>query len=311
MHRLNPVRVVLTLAVLAPAAAARGTGAPPPNDACINAIALLIPSLTNGQTGSATTDGDVDCGNTAAPGVWYSVIGTGRQIVASHCPAQGGIASYDSWISVYCGSCTDLVCIVNVDDACGLLSRVSWCSIAGARYLIRVHGYSNARGSFRMSVLDAGPCDGAIPCPQNVLGACCWPDGTCFDAPTLTCRQLGGRPSPVGTRCDDPGFDCRKLEFACCFEDGVCLDISPFACAAGCGIPLPALCDRVTCEQPREGDANFDDVVNIFDVTEVLGRWGGCAPDDDHCPPHPCGPDFDRSGVIDVHDLMTVLSHWG
>jgi hypothetical protein len=148
-------------------------------------------------------------------------------------------------------------------------------------------------------------------CPPDLSRACCWPDGTCFDAPVATCELLGGQPAPTGADCDDPGFECRKFEFACCFEDGVCLDISPLACLAGCGIPLKAHCDEVTCDQPRQGDANYDGVVDIFDLTEVLGRWGGCEPDDDHCPPHPCGPDFDRTGLIDVKDLLTVLNSWG
>ena len=109
----------------------------PDNDFCENAIPVAVPSVTPGDTTLATVDTDVpDCqvANTS-PGLWYSVIGTGNTMTASVC---NGTATWDSKISVYCGSCDDTTCVVGNDDFCGLQSQVSWCSQAGAEYLVLV-----------------------------------------------------------------------------------------------------------------------------------------------------------------------------
>jgi len=73
----------------------------------------------------------------------------------------------------------------NDDDATcqydTLLSSVSFCSSLGATYDILVHGYGGAAGDFMLHIDDDGTgCTGAVWCGP-VRGACCDPEGYCFD----------------------------------------------------------------------------------------------------------------------------------
>jgi hypothetical protein len=141
----------------------------PANDLCQNAIGpLAVPSSTPGSTSFATVDSSFPfCGTSiTAPGVWYTVVGTGNTMTATTCNAFFG---YDTKISVYCGSCTSPICIGGNDDLCsggasGLLSTVTWCSESGSTYLILVHGFSSASGDFILDVFDTTPCGSPIPC---------------------------------------------------------------------------------------------------------------------------------------------------
>ncbi len=77
---------------------------PPANDDCEDAVALAVPSDTNGTTVQATVDSvpGGTCGTSVdSPGVWYSVIGTGTTLTASTCNQ----ANYDTKISVFCNGC--------------------------------------------------------------------------------------------------------------------------------------------------------------------------------------------------------------
>ncbi|MBX3364416.1 MAG: hypothetical protein KF866_06590 [Phycisphaeraceae bacterium] len=136
----------------------------PPNDFCEDAIHIGV-GVTSGTTSGTTFDAAPFCGTSnTAPGVWYRVTGTGNTMTAETC----GFRTYDTKISVYCGDCTNLICIGGNDDACGLGSRVTWCSEAGADYLILVHGFSSAVGDFDLFILDNGiSCGGAIDCPDS------------------------------------------------------------------------------------------------------------------------------------------------
>ena len=89
---------------------------PPPNDECEDAIGpLAVPSTTGGSTVWATFDGYPDCGTTiTAPGVWYSVTGTGNTMTASTCNQ----ADYDTKISVYCGECVSDCCFSHPATGC-------------------------------------------------------------------------------------------------------------------------------------------------------------------------------------------------
>lgn len=49
------------------------------------------------------------------------------------------------------------------------------------------------------------------------------------------------------------------------------------------------------------GDTNGDGIVDIFDLLNVLKRWGACPG---------CPEDFDGNGVVDIFDLLTVLKNW-
>jgi len=96
-------RLILAIAVLAavslvPGAVALAGG---PNDLCTDAIPIGVPSLISSTTAGATADGAPFCGTSqTAPGIWYSVVGTGNTITATTCTSFFG---YDTKVSVYCG----------------------------------------------------------------------------------------------------------------------------------------------------------------------------------------------------------------
>jgi hypothetical protein len=133
--------------------------APPANDDCADAISLSCGDVVTGSTTAATIDGGPDdCeGNASvAADVWYSVVGTGGDIVASLCGS-----AYDTKIDIRTGSCGGtLLCVAGNDDDCGLQSEVTWASTFGETYLIRVHGWNGAKGAYNLAVTCAElPCD--------------------------------------------------------------------------------------------------------------------------------------------------------
>ena len=114
------------------------------NDICEDAGGpLAVDSVTAGSTVGATLDTppNIDCGTTVtAPGVWYTVEGTGNTMTASTCndgnPDTGG-ADYDTKISVYCADCEVKECIGGQDDdlanCSGFTTSFDWPTQAKAR----------------------------------------------------------------------------------------------------------------------------------------------------------------------------------
>ncbi len=176
----------------------------PPNDLCADAIDVgMLPAVVLGTTVEATPDPEADdlgfCGTTpGAPGVWYTVTGTGNTLTASLCSA---ITAYDSKINVYCGDCVDgLICVGGNDDSCGLQSQVSWCSIPGQTYYIFVNGFGGATGDFEMTVSDDGlPCTDPVDCvpPSPVPNDFC---DTAIDVGALPASVDG---TTIGATVDD------------------------------------------------------------------------------------------------------------
>lgn len=161
---------------------------PPPGDFCDDAVGpLAVPSATAGTTVGTTIDAAPFCGTSiSAPGVWYTVIGTGNTMTASTC----GGTPYDSKLNVYCGPCNNLTCVGGNDDACGLQSTVTWCSQAGALYRILVQGFGGATGPFTLSLSDNGvACTATVLCAS--VGGCCV-DGDCLVRTEDDCAALGG-----------------------------------------------------------------------------------------------------------------------
>jgi hypothetical protein len=139
----------------------------PANDNCSAAITLPIATfpLTAGDTTNATVDATAPvCGFSQinSPGLWYKVVGNGRTLTASLCHAQ---TVFDTKISVFCGDCSQLVCVADNDDDCGVVSEVSWCAEAGRTYYILVHGFNGQVGPFAINIsTDATPCTTAEDC---------------------------------------------------------------------------------------------------------------------------------------------------
>ncbi len=178
------------------------TNGGPANDHCEDAIGPLgVPSITPGSTVGADVDPAPYCDvAVTSPGVWYTVIGTGGTMTASLCN-EG--TDYDSKLTVYCGSCDDmpgLTCVAGNDDYCGLQSEVSWCSQYGAEYLILVHGFGGASGTFKLEIPgDHVFCEYPVPCVP--VGACCV-DLSCGVETEPYCLTLGGKYLGDGTNCD-------------------------------------------------------------------------------------------------------------
>lgn len=131
--------------------AALGGSTPPPtgpaNNACANSIAVAYGN-TAFTTVNATTDGPAACGGIAND-VWYRftacVSGT---ITVQTC----SLASWDTVLAAYSGSCTALTQLACNDDVCSTQSRVTFTATSGATYLIRVGGYNGATGTGSISV---------------------------------------------------------------------------------------------------------------------------------------------------------------
>lgn len=148
------------------------------NDLCTGAITITCGSLTPGSTLGSTFDGVGFCGtsNTAA-GVWYHFAGTGDIVEVSTC----NMATYDTKITVFSGSCAGLVCVDGNDDSAGcagFTSKVSFPSTLGTDYYILVHGFGTATGSFMLGLTCVTPigndaCSGAITmtCGSSVTGS--------------------------------------------------------------------------------------------------------------------------------------------
>ena len=162
-------------------------------DFCEDSIGpLAVGSVTSGSTTDATPDEppDIDCGTSVtAPGVWYTVEGTGNTMTASTCndgnPATGG-ANYDTKISVYCADCEVNECIGGQDDdnanCSGFSTQFSWPTNPGQTYNVFVHGFGTGTGDFDLAILDDGEpvgpgdandCDGVAAfadlCPDTLI----------------------------------------------------------------------------------------------------------------------------------------------
>jgi T5SS/PEP-CTERM-associated repeat protein len=55
-------------------------------------------------------------------------------------------------------------------------------------------------------------------------------------------------------------------------------------------------------EPGLEGDVNGDGVVDVQDLIEVITGWGPCKGD--------CAADLNGDGIVDVQDLVTVILNW-
>lgn len=145
------------------------------NDPCAGAIALTCGATLSGTTANATPDNVAFCGTSnTGPGVWYSFIGTGQQVEFSLC----NNTSYDSKISVFEGTCANLICVDGNDDDCGLQSRLTIQTNAATQYFILVHGFLQNTGSFDITATCLTPpmnddCAGAIPvnCGSTTFGS--------------------------------------------------------------------------------------------------------------------------------------------
>jgi len=152
---------------------------PPSNDACSGATTMTIPYTSSVvSTQYATSDiptSTTSCSGTFSYNVWYTVVGNGNTLEATTCNTS---SDYDTYMSVYTGTCGSLNSMVQVicndDDATcsssGTKSTVEWCSSPGTTYYVSVAGYvgsfSAGYGNFKISLTDLGSCS---PLPIELL----------------------------------------------------------------------------------------------------------------------------------------------
>jgi hypothetical protein len=237
---------------------------PSPNDDCTDAIMVEVPSTTAGTTTGATADGAPYCDTSnTAPGVWYKVLGTGDVMLATLCDAG---TDYDTKLTVYTDGCETLTCVAGNDDdsSCPystLQSTVEWCSELGREYLILVHGYGSATGNFVLNVM---------PGPPQLLGACCFTDGTCEELTECGCQNAGG--DYLGDE-----IPCDPNPCVVCTPDFV-VDAPGLwtgnTCGAGddCEVPTPQGEDHIyEVAIPTEEDWHFSLCNSLYDTKIGVG----------------------------------------
>jgi hypothetical protein len=133
-------------------------------DNCANAQSLTCGSIVTGSTVASTLDGPgTSCtGGSVAADNWYTFTGTGANVTASLC----GGTDYDSKLDIYTGTCGALTSVVCNDDACGLQSAITWPTVLGTTYYIRVHGFGGDVGNYTLTLNNGSVndiCATAIP----------------------------------------------------------------------------------------------------------------------------------------------------
>ncbi len=132
----------------------------PSNDVCVSAIPLTTGVSQAYSTCSATSSpplNEPSCFffgyDTYGPDIWYSwTAGVTGTATASTCGS-----THDNKIAVYaaCPGAAGATLACN-DDFCGLQTQVSWSSVAGQSYIIRLGGWNQSRGSGLITVTEAG-----------------------------------------------------------------------------------------------------------------------------------------------------------
>ncbi|MCI0629246.1 MAG: hypothetical protein L0Y44_01155 [Phycisphaerales bacterium] len=157
------------------------------NDTCAGATTLTLGVPVTDTTVGMGIDTVPACAlfPPLSPGVWFSVVGNGTTLTASTCSP---LTTYDSALTVFCGSCDSLECVGGNDDFCGLQTQFSWCSVPGQTYYILVFGFATNAGPFQITVTSGAPCTPPQPpanddCRNAQLIACeSTTEGTNIDA---------------------------------------------------------------------------------------------------------------------------------
>jgi hypothetical protein len=170
----------------------------PANDLCANAAPISCGTTISSSNINATAEPGnfAPCGvvQTTA-GVWYTFTGDGSTVTLSTCSA----ASFDTKISVYTDGCATPTCVTGNDDACPSgRSTVTFIAANGTVYLVLIHGFGGATGTFDLSMTCVATCPTFSGAPANVsivnssCGSGCTLTGGSITAPT-------GMPCPAGS----------------------------------------------------------------------------------------------------------------
>ena len=160
----------------------------PTNAFCAGAVSLSCGQSVGGNTETGVLPDAPNCGSAfvSTPGLWYTFSGDGADVTLSTCDS----ADFDTKISVWSGTCEDLICEGGVDDAPGCggnTSAVTVATTAGTTYHVLVHGFDGEAGPFILSMSCAPTCDPAVAnddcataqeIQPQLIGACVPTQGT-------------------------------------------------------------------------------------------------------------------------------------
>ena len=120
-----------------------------PNDGQLPVV--VVGSLQGGTFGVDPCNADLA---SRTGEFWYTVVGTGRNIVASTCHS---ISSFPARLAIYSGSsCNSLVCERADDEDCGFGSKITWFAARGVEYRVLVYSPSYVPDvTFGITIMDA------------------------------------------------------------------------------------------------------------------------------------------------------------
>ncbi|MGE3165408.1 MAG: FG-GAP-like repeat-containing protein [Planctomycetota bacterium] len=130
----------------------QGVGVPgPPNDQCMNAIAVTSGVPVSGSTTTATNDGSASCADSATSAdLWYSYTpGSTGNVTISTC----NDADYDTAIAVF-DSCfgNEVGCLDDTPGCALATTELNVTLTGGVTYLIRIAGWNGDTGDFTLTV---------------------------------------------------------------------------------------------------------------------------------------------------------------
>lgn len=124
--------------------------------------AKIYSTETEAATVTAVASSIPNCGddsnNISGPGVWFGIFGTGKFLALSTC---GTNTNFNTQISMYNGTCSDLICVDSNDDSggkCtnGVHSTMNLALEVDVLYYIYIyiHGFGTALGIFELTVTE-------------------------------------------------------------------------------------------------------------------------------------------------------------
>lgn len=233
----------------------------PPNDTCVDAIAIPVPGSGLLQGNTCFSHDDYDPWAPSCTGLPAG----GRDVVFQLDLAPGDI------VDLTYRQTTANASVYLVTDC----SDVSNSCVAGADK----NGYAEEERILHVA---------GTPPP----GACCFYGGGCALLPEEECVRNDGIWRGVWTDCD-PNY-CYLLHGACCLPDGGCLDMDPWECGAVGGDYLgeAILCYWQPCPRPP-GACCFDGGTCSWIDGQSCSMAGGLFLGEEvACDPNPCDPDL-------------------
>jgi hypothetical protein len=286
----------------------------PGNDRCVNAR-VIGTGVHYGTTNFATNDGQATCGSSnLSPSVWYKwVAPRAGDITISTCGS-----SFDTVLSVYdtnsCPSTTGTQIACNDDaplgsECGGRASSVTFTAIANETYYIRLSGYNDARGDFRLNV---GPANNECE-TARVVGEGAYPFSNVFattDGPVLNSCVFAG-----DTQVNN------DLWYVFTPTEAGFLDVT--TCGSGFDTKLAmyinAPCDgRSTYVTCNDDSCGFQSAMNLVPVTAGWNyyiRVGGYVQNrgtgtlNINFTPS-CPADYNNDGGVDGDDVIAFFADW-